>query len=121
MTEMVYGAMPAQGGEPILPKWWRTIDKWTISCVLILFAIGLLLGFAASPPLAERNGHDPFHYVERQAFFGGLALIAMIITSMMSLTLVRRLAVLGFIAAFIAKGLCGGIRWALPPSSHRNF
>ena len=52
MTEMVYGAVPAQGGEPILPKWWRTIDKWTISCVLSLFAIGLLLGFAASPPLA---------------------------------------------------------------------
>ena len=120
MTEMVYGAVPAQGGEPILPKWWRTIDKWTISCVLILFAIGLLLGFAASPPLAERNGHDPFHYVERQAFFGGLALIAMIITSMMSPTLVRRLAVLGFIAAFVALALLpffgtdfgkGAVRW----------
>ncbi len=120
MTEMVYGAVPAQGGEPILPKWWRTIDKWTISCVLILFAIGLLLGFAASPPLAERNGHDPFHYVERQAIFGGLALIAMIITSMMSPTLVRRLAVLGFLVAFVALLLLpffgtdfgkGAVRW----------
>jgi len=120
MTEMVYGAVPAQGGEPILPKWWRTIDKWTISCVLILFAIGLLLGFAASPPLAERNGHDPFHYVQRQAFFGGLALIAMIITSMMSPKLVRRLAVLGFIAAFVGLALLpffgtdfgkGAVRW----------
>ncbi|MFY9210297.1 MAG: putative lipid II flippase FtsW [Aestuariivita sp.] len=120
MTEMVYGAVPAQGGEPILPKWWRTIDKWTISCVLILFAIGLLLGFAASPPLAERNGHSPFHYVERQALFGGLALIAMIITSMMSPTLVRRLAVLGFLVAFVALALLpffgtdfgkGAVRW----------
>ena len=120
MTEMVYGAVPAQGGEPILPKWWRTIDKWTISCVLILFAIGLLLGFAASPPLAERNGQDPFHYVERQAFFGGLALIAMIITSMMSPTLVRRLAVVGFLLAFVALALLpffgtdfgkGAVRW----------
>jgi cell division protein FtsW len=120
MTEMVYGAVPAHGGEPILPKWWRTIDKWTISCVLILFAIGLLLGFAASPPLAERNGHDPFHYVERQAFFGGLALIAMVITSMMSPTLVRRLAVLGFLVAFVALALLpffgtdfgkGAVRW----------
>ncbi|MEM8538380.1 MAG: putative lipid II flippase FtsW [Pseudomonadota bacterium] len=120
MTEMVYGAVPAQRGEPILPKWWRTIDKWTISCVLILFAIGLLLGFAASPPLAERNGHDPFHYVTRQAFFGGLALVAMVVTSMMSPKLVRRLAVLGFVVAFVALALLpffgtdfgkGAVRW----------
>ena len=102
MTEMVYGAVQDQRGEPILPKWWRTIDRWTMSCVLILFVIGLLLGLASSPPLAGRNGFDPFHYVERQAFFGGLALIAMLLTSMMSPTLVRRLAILGFLGAFVA-------------------
>ncbi|NOD61870.1 MULTISPECIES: putative lipid II flippase FtsW [unclassified Ruegeria] len=102
MTEMVYGAVQDQRGEPILPKWWRTIDRWTMSCVLILFTIGLLLGLASSPPLAGRNGFDPFHYVERQAIFGGLALIAMLLTSMMSPTLVRRLAVLGFLASFVA-------------------
>ncbi len=120
MTEMVYGAMPAERGEPILPKWWRTIDKWTMSCVLILCGIGLLLGFAASPPLAERNGLGPFHYVERQAAFGGMALVAMIITSMMSPTLVRRLAALAFVCAFAALALLpvfgtdfgkGAVRW----------
>ncbi|WP_171235521.1 putative lipid II flippase FtsW [Ruegeria sp. HKCCA6837] len=102
MTEMVYGAVQDQRGEPILPKWWRTIDRWTMSCVLILFTIGLLLGLASSPPLAGRNGFDPFHYVERQAIFGGLALIAMLLTSMMSPTLMRRLAVLGFLVSFVA-------------------
>ena len=102
MTEMVYGAVPVRDGEPILPKWWRTIDKWSVSCVLMLFGIGILLGLAASPPLAERNEFQPFHYVQRQAFFGTLALIAMMLTSMMSPQLVRRLAVLGFVAAFIA-------------------
>ncbi|SLN32922.1 Lipid II flippase FtsW [Falsiruegeria litorea R37] len=120
MTEMVYGAVPAQGGEPILPKWWRTLDKWSMSCVLILFGIGLLLGLAASPPLASRNGFDPFHYVERQGIFGGAALVAMLLTSMMSPTLVRRLAVLGFIGAFVALALLpvfgtdfgkGAVRW----------
>lgn len=131
MTEMVYGAVQNQRGEPILPKWWRTIDRWTMSCVLILFVIGLLLGLASSPPLAGRNGFDPFHYVERQALFGGLALIAMLLTSMMSPTLVRRLAVLGFLAAFIALAFLpifgtdfgkGAVRWyslgfaALQPS-----
>ena len=105
MTEMVYGAVPVRDGEPILPKWWRTIDKWSLSCVLILFAIGLLLGLAASVPLAEKNGFAPFHYVTKQAVFGVAALIAMIITSMMSPLLVRRLAVLGFLVAFVALAL----------------
>jgi cell division protein FtsW len=120
MTEMVYGAVQDQRGEPILPKWWRTIDRWTMSCVLILFVIGLLLGLASSPPLAGRNGFDPFHYVERQALFGGLALVAMLLTSMMSPTLVRRLAVLGFLASFVALAFLpvfgtdfgkGAVRW----------
>lgn len=102
MTEMVYGSVPVRDGEPVLPKWWRTVDKWSMSCILILFGIGLLLGLAASPPLAAKNGFEPFHYVQRQAFFGCLALIAMLITSMMNPVIVRRLAVLGFIAAFIA-------------------
>ncbi|MEL6565394.1 MAG: putative lipid II flippase FtsW [Pseudomonadota bacterium] len=120
MTEMVYGAVPVQDGEPILPKWWRTVDKWSLTCVLILFSIGLLLGLAASVPLAEKNGFGPFHYVTRQAFFGGLAIVVMIITSMMSPTLVRRLAVLGFLAAFVGLALLpvfgtdfgkGAVRW----------
>ncbi|TDE41079.1 putative lipid II flippase FtsW [Antarcticimicrobium sediminis] len=120
MTEMVYGAVPAQRGEPILPKWWRTLDKWSMTCVLILSGIGLLLGLAASPPLAARNGFDPFHYVERQAVFGALAMAAMLLTSMMSPTLVRRLAVLGFVGAFAALALLpvlgtdfgkGAVRW----------
>ncbi len=120
MTEMVYGTVPVQDGEPVLPKWWRTVDKWSLSCVLMLFGIGILLGLAASPPLAERNGLAPFHYVQRQAFFGGLALIALFLTSLMSPVVVRRLAVLGFLAAFVALALLpffgtdfgkGAVRW----------
>ena len=102
MTEMVYGAIPVQSGDPVLPRWWRTVDKWTLSCVLALFGIGLLLVLAASPPLAAKNGFEPFHYVQRQAFFGALAICVLFVTSMMSPTLVRRLAVIGLIGAFIA-------------------
>ncbi len=120
MTEMVYGTAPARVSEPLLPKWWRTLDSWSLSCVLVLFSFGLLLGFAASPPLAERNGLPAFFYVERQAIFGGAALIALVITSMMPVRLIRRLAVLGFVAAFIALAMLpffgtdfgkGAVRW----------
>ena len=102
MTEMVYGAVPVQSGDAVLPRWWRTIDKWTLSCVLVLFGIGLLLGFAASPPLAAKNGLEPFHYVIRQTVFGGMAIAVMIAVSMMSPVMVRRLAVLGFFGAFVS-------------------
>ncbi|MBU2960180.1 putative lipid II flippase FtsW [Citreicella sp. C3M06] len=102
MTEMVYGTAPVREGEPVLPKWWRTVDRWSLSCVLMLFGIGILLGLAASPPLAERNGLPHFHYVQRQAFFGGMALVAMMLTSMLSPIVVRRVAVIGFGLAFVA-------------------
>ncbi|MEM6939902.1 MAG: putative lipid II flippase FtsW [Pseudomonadota bacterium] len=120
MTAMAHGTHPVQAGEPILPKWWRTVDRWAMSCIFLLFGVGLLLGLAASVPLAERNGFEPFHYVQRQAFFGGVALTAMVLISMMSTVLVRRLAVLGFLCAFAALALLpffgtdfgkGAVRW----------
>ncbi len=120
MTEMVYGSVPATDGEPILPRWWRTVDKWSMSCILLLFGIGILLGLAASPPLAARNGLDQFHYVQRQMIFGGMALAVMMLTSMLSPVMVRRLGVLGFFAAFAALLMLpflgtdfgkGAVRW----------
>jgi cell division protein FtsW len=102
MTEMVYGSMPQRVSEPVIPRWWRTIDKWTLVAVLVLFAIGLLLGLAASVPLAERNGLDPYYYVTKQAEFGSIALAAIFGVSMMSPDMVRRLGVMGFALSFLA-------------------
>ena len=101
MTEMVYGSMPNRVAEPVLPRWWRTIDKLSLVAILMLFALGLLLGLAASVPLATRNGLEPFYYVQRQAGFGALGLIAMISISMMTPDMVRRLGVLGFVCTLL--------------------
>jgi len=120
MTEMVYGAVAPKPAEPLLPRWWRTIDRWSLGAVIGLFLVGLLLGFAASPPLAQRNGLGDFHYVYRQAFFGSVALSAMILVSMLSPTQIRRKAVLGFVLATAAVALLpvfgtdfgkGAVRW----------
>lgn len=120
MTEMVYGSNPVRVSEPVIPRWWRTIDKWTLTCVFILFGIGLLLGLAASVPLASRNGLEPFYYVQRQAFFGGIALVVMLGISMMPPDMVRRLGVLGFAVSMVALMLLpvlgtdfgkGAVRW----------
>lgn len=99
MTEMVFGATPVRAGDPILPKWWRTIDRWSLFAVLMLFAFGLVLGLAASVPLAEKNNLPPFYYVTRQAVFGSMGLLAMFVISLLTPRQVRRLGVLGFFVA----------------------
>ena len=120
MTEMVYGSVPSARGEPVISKWWRTIDRWTLSSIFILFAIGILLGFAASPPLAAKNGFEPFHYVQRQMMFGTFAVLIMLVTSLMTPKWIRRLSVMGFMVAFGATLLLpyfgtdfgkGSVRW----------
>ncbi|TNC73810.1 putative lipid II flippase FtsW [Rubellimicrobium roseum] len=120
MTDLVHGLAPARSGDPVIPRWWRTIDKWTMSCILALFAVGMLLGFAASPPLAARNGLPHFHYVERQAMFGAVAIAAMLLVSMLTPRQVRRLAVIGFALSFVALAALpvlgtdfgkGAVRW----------
>lgn len=105
MTEMVYGSIPIREGEPVLPRWWRTIDKWSLTGVFILFGIGILLGLAASPPLAQKNNFADFYYVQRQAVFGGTALVTMVLISMMDPHRVRRLGVIAFVIAFVAVAL----------------
>ncbi len=120
MTEMVFGSMPARASEPVLPRWWRTIDKWSLTAILVLLGIGMLLGLAASVPLASRNNLPPFYYVQREAFFGAIAMAVMFSCSMLSPGMIRRLGVLGFTLAFFALILLplfgtdfgkGAVRW----------
>ncbi|ETD02552.1 peptidoglycan glycosyltransferase FtsW [Rhodobacter capsulatus] len=101
MTEMVFGTVPLRATDPVLPRWWRTIDKWALTAVFALFGVGMLLGLAASVPLAEKNGLEPFYYVKRQALFGGVGLVVMVALSMMSPQQVRRIGVVGFALAFL--------------------
>ena len=102
MTEMVHGTGPLNAGEPVLSRWWRTVDRWTISCVLLLFGTGLLLALASSPPLATRTNLPPFYFFERQLAFGVLALLVMFVVSLMPPVAIRRWAVIGCLGSFLA-------------------
>ena len=105
MTEMVFGTVPLRAGDPVIPRWWRTIDKLSLFCVMILFGIGILLALAASVPLAEKNGLDPYHYVVRQLGYGTIAFAVLLVISLMSPDMVRRLGVIGGLCAFVALAL----------------
>jgi cell division protein FtsW len=87
---------------------------------LMLLGIGILLGLAASVPLAEQNNLDPYYYVTRQVVFGLVAVGAIFGLSMLPPAQVRRLGVLGFVLALVALALLpafgtdlgkGAVRW----------
>lgn len=120
MTEMVHGTLPLRAGDPVLPRWWRTIDKWSMGAVLALFSIGLLLGLAASVPLADRNSLPSFHYVQRQVAFGLAGILVMAGVSMLDPRQIRRVGVVLFAVALIGLMLLpffgtnygkGAVRW----------
>ena len=61
MTDIIFRPRSQLLDESELPMWWKTIDKWSLFSLTGLFLCGLLLGMAASVPLAESNGKDVFY------------------------------------------------------------
>ena len=64
-----------------IAEWWWTVDKPLLAALILLLAIGVLLSFAASPPVAERLGLDSWHFIIRQAMFAILAVPVLVVTS----------------------------------------
>ena len=66
-----------------IAEWWWTIDKQLLAALGLLLIVGIVLSFAASPPVAERLGLDAWHFVIRHAMFSGIALAVLVATSML--------------------------------------
>lgn len=67
-----------------IAEWWWTIDKELLAGFVLLLLVGIVLSFAASPPVAERLGLGPWHFIIRQAIFAALALPVLLGTSLLS-------------------------------------
>jgi len=103
MTELTFRSVAPGGIEhSVVGDWWHTVDRWSLGAVLVLFVLGLVLGLAASPPLAEKNGLWTYHYVARQVVFVVMALGLITMISMFPLTMIRRLGVVLFMGALAA-------------------
>ncbi|MBX3498859.1 MAG: cell division protein FtsW [Alphaproteobacteria bacterium] len=89
----------------VVGRWWWTVDRWTLGAILVIMALGIMMTMAASPPAAERIPVESFHFVRRQLMFLPLALGVLLVASMASPRMVRRLALLVFVASLI--GLIG--------------
>ncbi|WP_102958938.1 putative lipid II flippase FtsW [Mangrovicella endophytica] len=111
--------MPTRAKRGVVTDWWWSVDRWFLAAFLTLMVGGLVLSFAASPPVAEKIGLEPFHFVKRHALFLIPSIVAMIGTSMLSPRGVRRMAlmmlggsiVLMVLALFIGVEVKGARRW----------
>ena len=103
----------------LVAQWWWTVDRWMLAAALLLIGLGLLLGLAASPPVAERIGLDEFHFVTRQLMYAVPAVSLLIAASMLSPQQARRLclivAIAGFammaMTLFVGTEVKGAARW----------
>jgi len=99
--------------------WWWTIDRYLLGAIVLLMLLGAVLVSAGSPPVAERNGYDPYHFIGRQYIFLGLGFIAMVVLSFLGPRALRRISVFGVgvflvlmvLVLFIGDETKGATRW----------
>lgn len=82
----------------ILGRWWWTVDRWSLGAIMILMGIGILLSFAASPPVADRLNLGGFYFVKRHVILMIPTLFILIFTSLMTPRQIRRLASFVYLA-----------------------
>jgi cell division protein FtsW len=69
--------MFARDRKTPLAEWWWTVDRELLVALVLLMVAGIVLSFAASPPVAERLGLSPWHFVIRHIGFCVPALVAL--------------------------------------------
>jgi len=85
----------------LLGRWWRTVDRWTLSAIFILIALGYVMMLAASPAVAERIGTSRELFIAKQVVFLALAGGSIFGVSLLSPRDIRRLAILGCLVALL--------------------
>ncbi len=85
-----------------IANWWWTVDKVNFSVAVFLIFVGIMLVLSASPSAAHRDRlMDEFSFIKKQGVFIFVGVMLMIGISMQSLRTIRRLAVFGFLCAFV--------------------
>ncbi|MGB8274964.1 MAG: putative lipid II flippase FtsW [Alphaproteobacteria bacterium] len=85
----------------VLGRWWWTVDHWVLWALAILIGFGAVLALAASPPVADRLGLEPFYFARRQLTVLPAAVLVMIGVSLLSPRWVRRLAWIVFLVGIV--------------------
>ena len=116
-----YSPAFSRNDQSPIAKWFWTIDRSLLAAALTLVALGVSLSFASSPAaiLADQSITDPFHYSWRMIVWASGGITLMLLASLLSPRGVRRIALLGLLAAivvmsalpFIGNEVKGAARW----------
>ena len=92
-------------------RWWWTVDRWTLSALLALMAIGVMLSMTASPAVAVRIGYEPMHFIKRHLLAVPVAVAIMFAVSLLSPRKVRHFSFIlfGISMAMLAATLVIGM------------
>lgn len=85
----------------VLGRWWWTVDRWTLFAIATLIGCGYVMMLAASPAVAERIHQSRDVFIAKQVVFLALAGMVVVAVSMLSPRGIRRLALLGCLAALL--------------------
>ncbi|ODA69017.1 Lipid II flippase FtsW [Methyloligella halotolerans] len=91
----------ARADRSVLSDWWFTVDRLMFFGMLLLMAAGLLLSFAASPPMAARYDLEPFYFVRRHAMMIPPTIIVMFAASTLSPKMIRRTSLVIFLIGIV--------------------
>jgi cell division protein FtsW len=89
----------SRADDSLLGRWWWTVDRWTLGAIGALIGVGYIMMLAASPAVAERIGQSRDLFIFKQVFFLAVAAAIVVGVSLLSPRAVRRLAVVGCLAA----------------------
>ncbi len=111
--------MPSRTERSLFADWWWTVDRFSIASILALMIAGLVFLMGGGPPVAERLGLSPFHFVHRQMFWLSAAAIVLLAASFLTPRHIRRAALalycislaLAVAALFIGPEVKGARRW----------
>lgn len=88
-----------------LVEWWWTIDRQLLFSLILLLLCGMMLSFAASPPVAERLGLSSWHFITRHMVFMPLAIAVLVGTSFLTPRYVRIAAALVLTGSIVLLAL----------------
>jgi cell division protein FtsW len=106
-------------GKGLFNSWWWTVDRITLTAILIIIGFSAIMAATASPAIADRIGLESFYFVRRQLVYLLFALSTIFAISCLSLDGIKKLALGGFAAClvllvvvlFIGVEIKGARRW----------
>lgn len=87
--------------KTLIAEWWWTVDRELLIALVALMGFGVLLSFAASPPVAERIGLGPWYFTQRHVMFCVPALAVMFGASLVNAKWVRIIALVTLVGGIV--------------------